>query len=160
MNSRALVCGVCAAVLLWLAPPSFADTPVIYPSRGQSAEQQSKDTTECQGWARETTGVDPVAIAEAQTGQEPSSAPRGERLRGAARGAAGGAIIGGIAGDAGKGAGIGAAAGGIASGARERRAQQEASAASDTQRQQAAEALSRYGKAFAACMEGRGYVVK
>ena len=78
---------------------------IVYPSKGQSAEQQSGDEGECYSWAKQETGIDPIAVASAPT-EEVSSVGGGERLRGAARGAAAGAVIGEIADDdAGKGAG-------------------------------------------------------
>jgi hypothetical protein len=44
----------------------------IYPKKGQSEEQQSKDKYECYSWAVKQTGYDPSAPApsEAQQGQE------------------------------------------------------------------------------------------
>lgn len=49
-------------VLAGLAPPGAeAQKPVVYPAKGQSAEQQQKDQTECDVWAKQTTGIDPVA---------------------------------------------------------------------------------------------------
>jgi hypothetical protein len=71
-------------------------------------------------------------------------------LGGAARGAAAGAAVGAIAGDAGKGAAIGAAGGGMVG--RRRAIQGE-------QAQRTVEASS-YDRAFAACMDARGYSVK
>jgi hypothetical protein len=119
----------------WLAIvsgiPAAAQQPIAYPAKGQTAEQQQKDLGECQAWAKQTTGVDPVAVGGA------------------------------IAGDAGEGAAIGAVVGTIAGGAkarRNRRAQQE-QAAQQHQAQQQGQ-LGTYNRAFAACMEGRGYTTK
>jgi hypothetical protein len=150
----------------WLAIvsgiPAAAQQPIAYPAKGQTAEQQQKDLGECQAWAKQTTGVDPVAVAQAPPPpQSAQTGGGGERLRGAARGAAGGAIGGAIAGDAGEGAAIGAVVGTIAGGAkarRNRRAQQE-QAAQQHQAQQQGQ-LGTYNRAFAACMEGRGYTTK
>ena len=118
----------------------------VYPSKGQSTEQQNKDSYECYGWAKAQSGVDP--------GAPPPPADRGARagrtVGGAARGAALGAAVGGIAGDAGKGA----AAGAVVGGARGRRRGIEAEHA------QAAETRNAYDRAFAACMEGRGYTIR
>jgi hypothetical protein len=118
----------------------------VYPQKGQSQEQQQKDQGECYQWAKGQSGVDPGA---------PAAGPdRGKRVGGAvggaARGAAGGALIGAIAGDAGKGAAIGATAGGLMG---------RRGAINREQQGQAAQASS-YDRAFAACMEGRGYTVK
>lgn len=130
---------------------------VPYPSKGQSAQQQSKDEGECYAWAKQQTGIDPVAVASAPTQQSGPAAGGGERVRGAARGAAGGAAIGAIAGDAGKGAAAGAVVGTMAGGrqARKNKAAQEQKA-----EQAKAGTLQQFNKAFGACMEGKGYVVK
>jgi len=128
-----------------------------YPSKGQSAEQQSKDEGECFAWAKQQTGIDPVAVASAPT-QEPGPAVGGgERVKGAARGALGGAAIGAIAGDTGKGAGVGAVVGTMSGGKQSR----QNKAAKQQQAEQAkAGTLQQFNKAFSACMEGRGYAVK
>jgi hypothetical protein len=118
----------------------------VYPQRGQTKEQQSKDEYDCYKWAKEESGVDPSAPpAQAQAGEH----ARGT-LGGAARGAAVGAAVGAIAGDAGKGAGAGAVVGGVAGRRGSKRAKQAAEA----------ETANTYQRAFAACMEGRGYTVK
>lgn len=130
---------------------------VPYPSKGQSAQQQSKDEGECYAWAKQQTGIDPVAVASAPTQQSGPAAGGGERVRGAARGAAGGAAIGAIAGDAGKGAAAGAVVGTMAGGRQARKNK----AAQEQQAEQAkAGTLQQFNKAFGACMEGKGYVVK
>ncbi|MGB8416582.1 MAG: glycine zipper family protein, partial [Paraburkholderia sp.] len=49
---------------LLLAAATEAQQPIIYPAKGQSPQLQQKDTTECRGWATQTTGVDPVALAQ------------------------------------------------------------------------------------------------
>jgi hypothetical protein len=134
-------------VLLVLFSAAAASADVfVYPQKGQSAEQQQRDENECYQWAKANSGVDPGA---------PAAGPdRGRRLGGAlggaARGAAGGALIGAIAGDAGKGAAIGAALGGIGG-------RRGAMAGEQSDRARAADS---YDRAFAACMEGRGYTVK
>jgi len=158
--------------------PVGADTLIVYPAKGQSAQQQARDEGECQGWAKQTTGVDPLALANAAAAPPPvSAAPaetgrkRGGAVRGAAGGAVAGAAIGAIAGDAGKGAAIGAVGGGVAGGARRRRGEREAQAAqadAQAQAQQAAaanasanqEKLATFNKAYGACLEGKGYTVK
>jgi hypothetical protein len=63
---------------------------VPYPSKGQSPSQQNKDEGECYAWAKQQTGVDPVAVAKTPPPQSGPAAGGGERVRGAARGAAGG----------------------------------------------------------------------
>ncbi|MBW8836058.1 MAG: hypothetical protein JF605_13470 [Burkholderia sp.] len=131
--------------------------PVAYPAKGQSQQQQQKDDGACYSWAKSNTGIDPATV---NTSPPPPSGPAvggGERVRGAARGAAGGAAIGAIAGDAGKGAAIGAAGGTMAGGARARNNQRAAAASTQAQSQGA---IDTYDRAWAACMQGRGYSVK
>jgi YMGG-like Gly-zipper len=148
--------------------------PIVYPAKGQTAEQQQKDSTECAAWAKQSTGIDPAAVeaAPAQpatTAPAPSTEPKGERVRGAARGAVVGAAVGEVANDdADEGAKVGAIAGTVAGGRQSRKnaAQAEQQAAqADQQAKADAEAakqekLSTYNRANAACMEGRGYTIK
>lgn len=134
-----------------------AQQPIIYPAKGQSAPQQQKDQRECQAWATNTTGIDPVALANAPPSEQGSSFGGGERVQGAARGAVGGVAIGAIAGDAGKGAAIGAVVGTMAGGARARQNQQNRQQQAQGQRQQQ---MNTWDRALGACMEGRGYTIK
>jgi YMGG-like Gly-zipper len=130
-----------------LAPTVTAAQGFVYPARGQSPQQQQKDQGECHGWAMQSSGANPAAMAP------PPSGATGHLARGAARGAAVGAVGGAIGGDAGKGAAAGAAAGALVGGMRRRdeRRQHE---------QVQAQASDAYGRAYAACLEGRGYTVK
>src|SRR5919201_368575 len=66
-----------------------------YPAKGQSAQQQSRDISECQAWAKQQTNYDPATDA--------------------LKGAAVGTLLGGALG-AGGGAAIGAVVGGLAAG--------------------------------------------
>jgi hypothetical protein len=130
---------------------------VVYPSKGQSPAQQNRDEGECYSWAKQQTGIDPVAVASAPTKEEGPAVGGGERVRGAAGGAVGGLAIGAIAGDAGKGAAVGAVAGTMVGGHKARKNK----AAREQQAQQSkASTLQHFNKAFGACMEGRGYVIK
>ena len=148
-------------VMLLGASASWAQTPVVYPAKGQSAEQQSKDQGECDAWAKQTTGVDPAAVAQQASAAPAAPAPQGQRVRGALRGAAAGAVIGEIADDdAGKGAAIGATAGVVAGGARQRRQAREQQAQASAAQAQASQSIDTYQRAVNACMEGRGYVIK
>ena len=128
-----------------VASAVFAQTePKVFvaPNKGQSKDQQSKDTAECRQFATEQA--------------PPSQAPTGtgthgrKTAGGAARGAAGGAAVGAIAGDAGKGAAIGAVVGGVKGRRDSKRGQAAAQAG----------AQNDWARAFAACMESRGYTVK
>lgn len=140
--------------------PAFAGELIIFPAKGQSAERMEKDKTNCQAWAKKETGVDPLVLAQKSIEQAPPSGPQGERVRGVARGAAGGAVIGAVAGDAGKGAAIGATAGVMAGGARQRGKARAEQGAKQQQKAQTKQALDKYNRAYAACLEGKGYTVK
>ena len=61
-----------------------AQKPIIYPAKGQSAQQQQQDDGACYSWARTNTGIDPAVVAQTPP---PAPKPGGERLKGAARGA-------------------------------------------------------------------------
>jgi Glycine-zipper domain len=129
----------------------------IYPNKGQSPEQQSRDRYDCHTWAVQQTGVDPT---RAQASAPPSPPTTGGVFKGAARGAAVGAVGGAIAGDAGTGAAVGAATGGLIGGMKQRgqaQQQQQAQASQATQQQSA---LAAYNRALGACLSGRGYTVK
>lgn len=131
--------------------------PIPYPAKGQSAAQQQKDDGQCYAWAKSQTGIDPAAVAAQPPPPSGPAVGGGERVGGAARGALGGAVIGGIAGDAGKGAAAGAAVGTMAGGARARQNQRNAQANAQAQSQGA---IDTYNRAYAACMEGRGYTLR
>jgi hypothetical protein len=130
---------------------------IVYPAKGQTAQQQNGDEGECYAWAKQQTGIDPAAVASAPTQQSGPAVGKGERVRGAARGAAGGAAIGAIAGDTGEGAAIGAVAGTLAGG---RQARKNKEAQAQQAEQAKASTLQHFNKAFGACMEGRNYTVK
>lgn len=39
---------------------SFAQDPIVYPSKGQDAQQTEKDKFECYSWVKGETGFDPM----------------------------------------------------------------------------------------------------
>jgi len=135
----------------------------VFPSQGQSQQQMDRDKVECQNWARQQTGFDPLATPRATAPPPSREAPQGGLVRGGARGAAVGAVAGAIAGDAGRGAAIGAGTGAMLGGMRrsdqiasERQAQQ------NWARQQAAQQSQdrdRFNRAYRTCLEGKGYTV-
>lgn len=147
-------------------PPSTnpADR-VVYPSEGQSVEQQMSDQLTCYNWSKEKTTWDPNQ-AYAQLERDYGAAvqqytrAQGGAVRGAAGGALAGLAIGAIAGDAGKGAAIGAVAGGAAGGVRTRRAQQEAQAAFEAAVTEFQSAFRYWDRHWMACMGGRKYSVR
>jgi hypothetical protein len=84
MNSIKNACALTAS----LAVMSFAigqaqAKPIVYPSKGQSPQQQQKDEGECYVWAKNSTGIDPAAVAAAPLRHNRSSGRRRERASGA-----------------------------------------------------------------------------
>jgi|SRR5579863_2029190 len=145
------------ALVLVFAGAASAQQSIFYPAKGQSPQKQQTDTAECQVWAKQTTGVDPVALAQRSAYQPAPQQPQGGMVRGAAGGAAFGAAVGAIAGDAGKGAAIGALTGTVGSGMRMRRREEAASQQQQSMQQNTSMQLSTFNRAVTACMNGRGY---
>ena len=131
----------------------------LFPTNGQSQQQQKVDEFECYKWAMEQTGIDPLNLPKVEA--EVQSGPTGGAVKGAARGAAAGAAIGAIAGDAGKGAAIGATAGAMGGrrGGKQAQAQQNQQAQANVAAAEE-ETKNTFKKAFSACIEGKGYTVK
>jgi len=155
---------------------AWAQGLIIYPSKGQSQQQLSRDRYECHTWAVQQTGYDPSNPQMAQSNVPAAApppraeAPQGGLLRGGARGAALGAVGGAIAGNAGKGAAIGAATGALFGAFRrrdQRRRQSSAQQQYQQQQQQAQQQRNQaanqrrngYNRAMTACLTGRGYSV-
>jgi outer membrane lipoprotein SlyB len=133
--------GAAAVIAMFLGGcASSSQAPVAaYPTKGQSAERQSRDVGECQTWAKQQTNYDPA-------GDTLKGAGVGTLLGGAV-GAGGGAAAGAATGSgAGKGAATGAVIGGVAGGV--------AGGA-----YQYSKSKEGYEKAYTACMQGRGYSV-
>jgi Glycine zipper len=139
----------------------------VYPTKGQTKDQQIVDEQACYAWAQQQTGIDPTKItvnsdsaakaAKAKT----DSAAAGAGVGGAARGAAGGAAVGAIAGDAGTGAGVGAVTGAAAGRHKKKEAEKQAEQQASTQAQaQATQMIDTFKKAMSACLEGKGYTAK
>ncbi len=146
-------------------PPSTNPTQkVLYPSAGQTEEQQMADQLECYRWATEQSGWDPyeaydVLVEKGYAAEQTASEAEGGVIGGAARGAAAGVIIGAIAGDAGKGAAIGAAAGGLAGGRRSRRAHSDADSQAQAAIDEFNRGLEKWDRNYAACMGSKDYTV-
>jgi OmpA family protein len=135
-------CVALAAVPVGALAQQAGPRVFVSPNNGQTKTQQDADTAACQKWA-----TDQAPPPQAPTG--PGTHGRGV-AGGAARGAAVGAVGGAIGGDAGKGAAVGAAVGGVAGRRRSKQQQQAAGA----------QAQDDWARAFAACMQSRGYSVK
>jgi hypothetical protein len=163
-----------------VAPPSgqmsLASTMKVYvfPTAGQTPQDQSKDEATCYDWAVQNTGSDPFELSKkAQADQQRSAEAMqqtekvGHRsgAHGAVKGAAAGALVGEIASDdAGSGAAWGAAAGLVHGRRHGRRARYEAQTqvAADAVVTQAdtAEDVDNFKKAFSVCLEAKNYQVK
>jgi hypothetical protein len=132
--------------------------PFVYPAKGQSPQQQTKDEGECHTWAVQQSKYDPANPPQQAAAAQPPTTATGTAPGAGARGAVRGAVVAeAVGGEADKGA----AAGAVAARSRSRRqnaaqAQQQQQGA--TQQQQAG--MTAYQKARAACLEGRGYSVK
>lgn len=147
----------CFVIILALTVSKFslAGEVIIYPAKNQPAEQQEQDKFQCYSWAKENTGFDPVNGVTGSQANEASSRQSGGVLRGAAKGAAFGAVVG----DSSEAAGKGAAAGAVAGGIRQNRANRNLQQADDTSDQQDSYYRDSYYRAYATCLEGRGYAV-
>jgi hypothetical protein len=130
----------------------------IYPAKGQSPEQQKSDEAACYSWAVQQSGFDPAKPPPQQQAAAPPTTATGTTPGAGARGAVRGAVVGEVVGgDAGAGAAVGAVA------ARGQSRRQNAAAGQQAQQQQQAatqQQQTAFGKARAACLEGRGYTVK
>ena len=130
---------VFAAALSGCASAPATPKVYAYPAKGQTAQQQAQDTSECQTWAKEQTGWDPTTSTAKGAGIGLAIGALG----GAAVGAAAGAAVG----SAGTGAAIGAAAGGLGG-------------AAYGGTSQYGKGQEGYDQAFSACMSGKGYTTK
>jgi hypothetical protein len=138
---------------------------IIYPARGQSQQQMQQDRLECQAWATQQSGFDPLAMPTATAPPPPGAqgSAAGGAVRGGAVGAATGLAIGSLSGDAGRGAATGAIAGGVFGGARAHSQQQDAQRSqqqwANQQASQHMQQRNAFDRAFSACLTGRGYTV-
>jgi len=139
---------------------------VVFPAKGQNAQQQEKEEYECLMWGADQAGVtstsmkDPKAAGQAAAAHVDSAAA-GAAVKGAAKGAAVGAVFGSISGNSGTGAAYGAAGGALAGRAAKKDA--KAQAAAQAEQKAAAEnkaKLDAVKKGMTVCLESKGYTVK
>ncbi len=144
-----------------------ADDLFVYPAKGQSKDQTEQDKYQCYQFAKDQTGFDPMARPTTST---PPPAKE-KKTWGAGEGAVGGALLGaGIGALAGgkSGAGTGALVGGVGGGAmghmrRSDQKQREETRRRDWEQRETsryARGRDNYERAYAACLEGRGYTVR
>ena len=160
---------ICFSVLIAKSAFSVSE-PMIFPKEGQSRETQSNDKQYCGSWAKGETGVDPSYVkaklemtndnvASAASGGEPRYGRR--LLRGAALGAAMGGIDDGIDNNVGKRAVQGVVLSGSRTRQDRKQYQKEEQLNSHLQKKvELEEQYDKYMRAFAVCMDAKGYSVK
>jgi Glycine zipper 2TM domain len=151
------------------APPPVSTQVYVYPTSGQSADQQSRDRYECYLWSVKQSGFDPSQpqLAPHQRVEVVPMPPSGSDT---AAGAVTGAVLGAVIADphhaaagAAAGAIVGGAIGAASDSAREQQArqiQQRYDRRTAAQNARIEEQASNYRRALTACLEGRGYTVK
>jgi predicted lipid-binding transport protein (Tim44 family) len=145
--------------LLWVglfATQVHAQQLYVYPAKGQSQQQQTDDEAACYHYGVKQSGFDPMQVPTA-TSPEPQT--KGSAGGGLLKGALLGTAIGAITGDTGEGAAIGAVAGGLFGGMRNRQSREQQQQWANQQAANYAQNRSNYNRAYAACLEGRGYTV-
>ena len=150
--------------ILLAASAAMAQEVVVYPAKGQSADQMEKDKYDCYGWAKGQSGFDPMAPPTATAPPPPQTDSGASVGRGAVGGAVLGSLIGGVTGgDWGHGAAYGAAAGGLIGGVRKhgdtKRNEQSQEQWEQQQAAQYQQQRNNYNRNYAACLQGRGYTV-
>ena len=150
---KVISCAFATIILMADGAVPLAANPIVYPSQGQSFEQQSADEAQCRQWAQQQTGYTTAQTPPAYSGQ------RETLVRGGARGAAIGAVGGAVLGDAGKGAAAGAAMGATGTVLRNSRNRRQEAQYNAQAQAQVNQSTAQYNSAFAACMTGRGYAV-
>jgi predicted lipid-binding transport protein (Tim44 family) len=143
-------------VVTALSTQAYAQQLYVYPAKGQSQDQQNNDEAACYRFGRQQSGFDPMQAPTA-TSAEPEA--KGSVGGGLFKGALLGLAVGAVAGDAGKGAAIGAVGGGLFGGMRHHQGRVEQQQWADQQAANYQNNRSNYNRAYAACLEGRGYTV-
>lgn len=133
---------VLAAALLTGAA-ALAQGPIAYPAAGQDAAQQTQDHGECRALATRATGVDSADLASSPSSGD-SARESGERIASTARGAGSPPPVG----DLGRVEAERAAQIGAAAAAEKRQASPQRAPPGE------------YYRAYATCMERRGYALK
>lgn len=168
----------CATPAPPYAPPATRPVAVAapnvevyaYPQAGQTPERQRRDRYECYNWSVEQTGFDPGRLPANSTAPMVRVQPDPPAGHDTAVLAATGAIIGAAVSNphnAGAGAAVGAVVGAITGAASDSARQDEARRIEDSENARISsnqERINRraeeYRRAFAACMEARGYAIR
>lgn len=151
---------ICISALA--AETALAQDPIIFPAKGQSQDQIERDKFTCYQWAKNETGFDPMK-APPPYAPPPQSRDSHDTLKGAALGAGAGAVFK-RKGSRSKGAMTGALIGGVLGGISESHKSRKQKRKRQQYEQQRANAYAAkrntYNRAYTACLEGKGYVVK
>lgn len=150
--------------------PALAQDFFVYPKEGQSQEQLEQDKFQCYNWAKNESGFDPMEVPKA-TAPPPQKQASSSTAGGAVKGGVGGALLGtGVGAITGgrkgarKGAAIGGLSGGVLGGMKSSQANRRDQQAQQQWEQQQVAAYTQkrnaYNRAYAACLEARGYTVK
>ena len=166
MKRIAILISVIAS--LFLSGSVLAQEMVVYPSQGQSNEQMEQDKFQCYSWSKNESGFDPMALPTASEPPPAKAAPKGGVASGAVRGTLLGGAVGAIAGNSKSdtrtglkaGAATGALVGGMRRNSQVREEDQQRKNWEQQQVNQYAQGRTNYNRAYAACMEGRGYSVR
>jgi hypothetical protein len=144
----------------------LAQDMYVYPQQGQSNDQMEQDKFQCYQFGRDQTGFDPMQAPTA-TRPPPQEKQVTSTGRTVARGAAIGGAYGALTGNSSKArdkAKRGAATGLVVGGMRNSNARRENEAnRKNWEQEQAANYQhnrNNYNRAYAACLEGRGYSVR
>jgi hypothetical protein len=144
------------------APSVAQNRIIVYPARGQSAQQLDRDRYDCHLWAVKQSGFDPSQPG-VPPGQrvvvEPGTPPGANTAVGAIAGAILGAAIAGPR-NAGAGLILGGATGAVIGASSDANAQAQARAEqrqADRNYQQSEVGASDYRRAISACLHARGY---
>ncbi len=133
---------------------------VIYPAKGQSAQQQERDRFECYEWAKAQTGFDPTQAYQPVSTGQPSTSSR-STAGGMVTGAVGGAAVAELTkGDAGKGAAYGALGSALIGQVKQQKSAQAGQQQMAQQQAARGQQKANYDRHIGACMEGRGYTVR
>jgi hypothetical protein len=146
---------VYSLLTLLVAGQAMAQELSIYPAKDQSAEQQEKDKFECYSWAKNDSGFDPMAVPKTTT-----PAPTAEKKKGGAVGAIGGKVFGSSSKTTKRSAAAGALVGGARQSSSNKQVEQDQKQWEQQESANYANNRNNYNRAYAACLEGRGYSVK
>lgn len=149
-----------SSILLMHAASAWSDDLFVYPAQGQSADQMAIDKANCWEWAKKETNYDPANPPKAEAA--PAEKADAKVGRGVARGALAGSLLANSVGGNRTAAGAAGAMLGAAKESKKADAQQAQMDQAAEQQAQAGVEQQRntYNRAYAACLEAKGYSTK